>query len=146
MRENFRSKIQLNKQIILRLITIFLTSQILFCASAKRYIANRGNDLTDIVNIGVEKDVYGFNIIVLQPFVGISYNADGKGVGLRHSHIGFYKTGDPENELLIEVSDSKKKGNIQCILGIRPFTRLVSMSLSIQEIYEHRIKNIWLSL
>ena len=103
MRENFRSKIQFNKQIILGLITLLLILQILFCASAKRYVVNRGNDLTDIVDIGLEKHVYGFNNIVFQPFVGISYNADGEGVGLRHSHIGFYKTGDAENELFIEI-------------------------------------------
>ena len=68
MRENFRSKIQFNKQIILRLIAIFLISQILYCASAKRYVANRGNDLKDIVNIGLEADTYG--LYVSQP-IGI---------------------------------------------------------------------------
>jgi hypothetical protein len=102
MREYFRSKIQFNKQIIFRLITIFLISQILFCASAKRYVVNRGNDLTDIVNVGVEKDVYGFDAIFLIPIGGVTRNANGKGLGLRHSHLGFYKTGDNENVFLIK--------------------------------------------
>jgi hypothetical protein len=117
MRQNFRSKIQFNKQIILRLITIFLISQILFCASAKRYVVNRGNDLTDIIDIGLEKDVYGFNIITMAPFGGVSYNENGRGFGLRHSHIGFYKTGDPENEFVIEDLYTKKKSTFSFNLG-----------------------------
>ncbi|HNL74738.1 MAG TPA: hypothetical protein PKH22_20285, partial [Leptospiraceae bacterium] len=117
MCEFFRSKIKFNKLIILRLTIIFLISQMLFCASAKRYVANRGNDLTDIIDIGLEKDVYGFNIITIVPFFGVSYNESGKGVGLRHSHIGFYKTGDPDNEFVIEDLYSKEKSTFSFNLG-----------------------------
>jgi|JI10StandDraft_1071094.scaffolds.fasta_scaffold654057_1 hypothetical protein len=102
MRENFRSKIQFNKKIILRLIAIFLFFQILFCASAKRYVANRGNDLKDIVNIGVEKDVYGIGI---QMVTGLGYQtaSSGTGYGLRYGQLGLYRTGDNEN--LISIYD-----------------------------------------
>ncbi len=98
MRQNFRSKIQFNKQIILRLIAIFLISQILFCASAKRYVANRGNDLKDIVNIGVEKDVYGIQFAY---FIGYQNAVNGEGYGLRFGYFGAYLTGDRFNKIFI---------------------------------------------
>jgi hypothetical protein len=101
MRANFRSKIQFNKQSSLRLIVIFLISQILFCASAKQYIANRGNDLRDIPVLGLEGNVYGFNTVILFPIFGVAYNKNGKGVGIRLSHIGKYKVGDPDNKVLM---------------------------------------------
>ena len=99
MRQNFRSKIQFNKQFILRLITVFLLSQILFCASAKRYVVNRGNDLKDIPILGLEGNVYGFNTVILFPVFGASYNKNGKAVGIRLSHIGKYRVGDPDNKV-----------------------------------------------
>ncbi len=98
MCENFRSKIQFHKQIILRLITIFLISQILYCASAKRYVANRGNDLKDIVNIGVEKDVYGIQFAY---FIGYQNAVNGEGYGLRFGYFGAYLTGDRFNKIFI---------------------------------------------
>ena len=101
MRANFRSKIQFNKKIILRLITIFLISQILYCASAKRYVANRGNDLRDIPIFGLEGNVYGSNTVILLPAIGVAYNKNGKGIGIKHSHIGKYKVGDPDNKVLM---------------------------------------------
>ena len=99
MRPNSRSKIRFNKQIIFRLIAIFLISQILFCASVKCYAINRGNDLKDIPSFGVEGNVYGFNTVILFPIFGFAYNKNGKGVGIRQSHIGKYKVGDPDNKV-----------------------------------------------
>jgi|JI10StandDraft_1071094.scaffolds.fasta_scaffold00964_38 hypothetical protein len=105
MRENFRSKMQFNKQITLRLITIFLISQILFCASAKRYVVNRGNDLKDIPILGVEKGIYGSGIITLMPTFPIVDTTNGVGVGIIHGHIGKYKNGDPDNKVIITLSE-----------------------------------------
>ncbi len=63
------------------------------CISTKNYFINRVNDLKDIVHIGVEKDVYGASIFVDSIGLGIQHAANGKGVGIRYGHIGFYKTG-----------------------------------------------------
>lgn len=123
MRENFRSKIQFNKQIFLRLTVIFLISQILFCASAKRYIANRGNDLTDIVNIGVEKDVYGVAANIDLVLIGWKKDSDGIGYGMRYGHIGKYKPG-AKIPLRIRTKDQKivgYYGDIQFLLGYQSY-------------------------
>ncbi len=99
MRENFGSKIQFNKQSILRLIAIFLFFQILFCASVKRYAINRGNDLKDIVNVGVERNIYGIGIQFGLP-IGYQDAIDGVGYGLRNGYFGVYSTGDRNNKII----------------------------------------------
>jgi hypothetical protein len=88
--------------IISRITFTIFSLLLLNCSSFQNYLINRGNDLTDIINIGLEKDVYGIDAIFLIPIGGVTRNAKGKGLGLRHSHLGFYKTGDNENVFLIK--------------------------------------------
>jgi hypothetical protein len=87
--------------------------------SAKRYVANRGNDLTDIVNVGVEKDVYGFAFNIDAILVGWKKDSNGIGYGMRYGHFGKYKTGS-KIPLRIRTIDRKivgYYGDIQLLLG-----------------------------
>lgn len=69
--------------------------------SAADYAANRGRDLRDIVNLSVEKDVYGFYIQPPIPFyIGYQKGASGTAYGLRYGNFGEYQTGDPNNPIL----------------------------------------------
>lgn len=98
-----------------KLIIGFILSLNLFCASLSNYIQNRGNDLADVVNVGIEKDVYGFNVDFLIPLPALSYNANGKGLGIRHGHIGFYKTGDGKN--LVRMINKKLDVEYEIYVG-----------------------------
>jgi hypothetical protein len=63
------------------------------CARLKNYFVNRAYDLRDIGTIGVEENVYGGGIYIDSLIVGMAYNVDGEGYGLRFGHLGKYKTG-----------------------------------------------------
>ena len=82
---------------LMRIIAILFLILIFFflsnCASLQNYFMNRGNDLKDIVHIGVEKDVYGASIFVDSIGLGIQHAANGKGIGMRYGTVGLYKTG-----------------------------------------------------
>ncbi|MBP7282074.1 MAG: hypothetical protein KBA66_10880 [Leptospiraceae bacterium] len=97
------------KRIIGILFILIVQTFLLNCASTQNYFINRASDLKDIFILGVEKDVYGFNIITLIPIVGVSHNSGGQGVGLRNSHLGFYKTGDKDNLLTLENITHQRK-------------------------------------
>lgn len=72
--------------IFLILIFVFLSN----CASTQNYFINRGNDLKDIVNVGIEKDVYGVNAQVAIGVIGFQNANSGTGFGLRYGHFGIY--------------------------------------------------------
>ncbi len=91
---------------ILILHSLFLTN----CASLQNYFINRGNDLKDIVHIGVEKDVYGVNAQIAVGVIGFQNASSGVGLGLRYGHFGIYKTGDDKNA--ISFYDDKEKMEI----------------------------------
>jgi hypothetical protein len=76
--------------IIFLILNFFFLSN---CASLQNYFINRGNDLKDIVHIGVEEDVYGASIFVDSIGLGIQHAANGKGIGMRYGNLGIYRTG-----------------------------------------------------
>ena len=75
--------------IIIFLILIFRLS-FSNCASTQNYFINRGNDLKDIVNVGIEKDVYGVNAQVAIGVIGFQNANSGTGFNLRYGHFGIY--------------------------------------------------------
>ena len=89
-------------------ILLFVISNLVYCASVKRYMYNRGNDLTDIVNIGVEKGVYGFNTQTIG-VLGFQNASSGVGFGMRNGHFGLYKTGDDENVISFLDGNERKE-------------------------------------
>ncbi len=98
---------------LMRITNIILTIIIFFflsnCASFQNYILNRGNDLKDIVNIGIEKDVYGVNAQVAIGVIGFQNAYSGTGFGLRYGHFGKYKTGDDKNAISFFDGTEKKE-------------------------------------
>ena len=105
--------------IFLILIFFFLSN----CASTQNYFINRGNDLKDIVNIGIEKDMYGFNIITF----GYQKESSGMGFGLRYGYLGIYKTGDNKNKVYLDdrADINPKIAEIQVYPGDTDFSTSV---------------------
>lgn len=79
--------------LVFKIIICMLCLILINCASLKNYFMNRAYDLRDIGNIGVEENVYGGGIYIDSLILGLSYNVDGEGYGLRFGHLGKYKTG-----------------------------------------------------
>lgn len=71
-------------------IILFLTLQ---CASVGKYFKDRAYDARDVINIGLEKDIYGVRAFGF----GIQHGHNAKGIGMRYGHLGFYKPGAKQN-------------------------------------------------
>jgi len=78
----------------LKLFSLIFAGLILVnCLSIKNYFRNRLYDATDMVTIGLEKNVFGFAGWISCFGGGLQYAHKGIGFGLRNGNFGFYKTG-----------------------------------------------------
>lgn len=100
---------------------IFFSLFVINCSSIQTYLKDRGNDLSDIVNVGVEKDVYGVSV----QWIGWQNASTGVGYGLRHGHFGKYSTGDKQNKIILfeeEKEDGSFKNESQVSPGESSFS------------------------
>lgn len=86
-------------------IPLIIILFLFYCNSFQKYVKNRADDLKDIPILGVEKGIYGSGIITLMPTFSIIDTTNGVGVGIIHGHIGKYKNGDPDNKVIITLSE-----------------------------------------
>ncbi|MDX1957909.1 MAG: hypothetical protein SFU98_05010 [Leptospiraceae bacterium] len=75
------------------LIMILLLCNLINCTTTRDYFYNRARDAGDIFNVGIEKDVYGGSFFIDQVGLGFQHASNGKGLGTRYGHFGFYRTG-----------------------------------------------------
>lgn len=75
-----------------RFLFTILILQLQFCSSVRNYLYDRTRDASDIIHIGLEKDIYGASIFVDSFGLGIQHAANGKGIGMRYGTVRFYKT------------------------------------------------------
>lgn len=93
----FLDRLRNMSKLIKLIILLIIFSNSFFCAGGKRYAYDRTMDATDIINLGVERNIYGISI-TLAPFIfGLQRGANGKGFGIRYGHFGTYETGDDES-------------------------------------------------
>lgn len=72
------------------------------CISMKNYLADRGRDSVDIINLGVERRVYGISFVLFAFAVGLQSSRKSDGFGIRFGQTGSYYAG---NESADEKSD-----------------------------------------
>lgn len=99
------------------MLACFLT---IACSSVQTYFKDRGNDALDIVNVGVEKNIYGVRIKIFYPLFGYQKSSNGVGFGLRQGYLGKYFTGDKENKISIvdlEEGDDKLQSQYEILPG-----------------------------
>ena len=99
------------------------------------YAVNNARDFADIVNLGVEDEVYGFSIYFLIGPLGFQESIDGKGYGLMNGSFGPYRIGDRENPIYNYVSREWEKETKEQVF----FGELRSFGL---ETYYFRTDNI----
>lgn len=87
------------------------------CSLAR--VQNRVQDMGDIVNLGVEENVYGFAFNIDMLLIGWKKDSGGVGYGMRYGHFGKYK---PGNNIPLRIRTKDKKvvgyyGDIQFLLA-----------------------------
>jgi len=90
----------------------------------------RAIDALDIVNVGVEKNIYGVRIKIFVP-IGYQKANSGVGYGLRKGYLGKYFIGDPENKISIQNNEDEAKNlpvEYEILLGDTDFTSIKSHS------------------
>ncbi|MDX1959161.1 MAG: hypothetical protein SFU98_11350 [Leptospiraceae bacterium] len=63
------------------------------CSSNQRINQNRLDDAKDIVNLSMDKKVYGLLFIFIIP-IGIQHASEGEGEGIRFGHLGKFQYGE----------------------------------------------------
>lgn len=73
------------------------------------YAVNNARDFADIVNLGVEDEVYGFSLYLLIGPLGFQDSVDRKGYGLMNGSFGSYRIGDSGNPVYNYISREGEK-------------------------------------
>lgn len=92
--------------VIYKMSLVFLPI-LINCSSVANYFIDRGRDTADIINLGVEKNVYGFSFHFLGAPIGIQNASSGKGVGIKFGHFGYYETGDETDAIIYPENDKR---------------------------------------